>query len=388
MCPVTANTIHGATFFMTATTTILFAGGGTGGHLFPGIAVADELRRRDSRVRIVFVGSTRSIESTIVAEHRLEHRMLPVEPLPTLKRNPIQFVYQNWHAYLGANRLIRELKPSAVIGLGGYASAPLVWSARRHRIPVILIEQNVIPGRTTRWLSSLADDVCVSFEATISQLPKARRINLTGNPVRSEIAALFQRQSNANAGDEPVSQPPELLILGGSQGADSLNAAVMEAMRSLSSEMRPWRITHQTGPRDAELVRRTYFELGLSARVEPFFHEMSSLYRRASLVISRSGATTLAELGCAGTAMILVPYPHAADDHQRANALAFVNQGAAILVAHAEGTEKTAKDLVLAIKLLVNDPDRRHQMGREARKLVRSEASQTIATIIEKGMNH
>lgn len=373
---------------MSASATILFAGGGTGGHLFPGIAVADELRRRDGSVRIVFVGSSRSIESTIVAEHRLEHRMLPVEPLPMLRRNPVRFAYRNWVALRQAQRMVKELSPSAVIGLGGYASAPLVWAARRQRIPVTLIEQNVIPGRTTRWLSSFADDVCVSFEETISRLPKTRRIHLTGNPVRSDIAALFYRQGNNNEFEGTASQPPELLILGGSQGADSLNAAVVEAMRSLSREMRPWQISHQTGPRDADLVRTTYRELGLSACVEPFFHEMSSLYRRASLVISRSGATTLAELACAGTPMILLPYPYAADDHQRANALAFVNQGAAILVSHAENTERTGEDLVSVIKPIVSDPERRYQMGRESRKLARPEAAQAIATVIQDGMKH
>ena len=369
---------------MVGSTTFLFAGGGTGGHLFPGIAVADELRRRDGSVRIVFVGSSRSIESNIVAEHRLEHRMLPVEPLPTLRRNPIRFAYRNLKALQQAKRLIRELRPTAVIGLGGYASAPVVWAARRHRIPVILIEQNVIPGRTTRWLSSYADDICISFEETKSRLPKGRRIHVTGNPVRSEIRALFDLRATEKGGETIASSPPELLILGGSQGADSLNVAVLEAMRLLSSEMKPWRICHQTGPRDSDMVRKTYCELGLTACVEPFFHEMSSLYGRASLVISRSGATTLAELACAGTAMILVPYPHAADDHQRANALAFVNRGAAHLVEHAEKKEKTAEDLVQAMKPLLNNTEQRLQMGQNAQSLARPDAAHAIANVIQK----
>ena len=179
---------------MGAPPTFVFAGGGTGGHLFPGIAVAEELRRRNPSTRIVFVGSTRAIELSIVAEHRLEHRMLTVEPLPQLRRNPLRFAFRNWQAWRGAIRLLKELRPTAVIGLGGFASAPLVWAASRHRIPVVLLEQNVIPGRTTRWLSRFADQVCVSFAETRPRLARARSVIVTGNPVRAEIAALHDRQ--------------------------------------------------------------------------------------------------------------------------------------------------------------------------------------------------
>ena len=206
--------------------------------MFPGIAIAAELRRRDPLAKMVFVGSTRSIEATIVAEQGLEHRMLSVEPLPMLKRNPFRFLYRNWQACRAATRLLQELSPAAVIGLGGYASAPLVWAASRRRIPVVLIEQNVIPGRTTRWLSRYAQQVCVSFPETISQLPRARHATVTGNPVRAEIAALLDRSSVVSVvttakkipTENSSTAPRELLILGGSQGADSLNAAVFAAL--------------------------------------------------------------------------------------------------------------------------------------------------------------
>jgi UDP-N-acetylglucosamine--N-acetylmuramyl-(pentapeptide) pyrophosphoryl-undecaprenol N-acetylglucosamine transferase len=368
---------------MSPSSTILFAGGGTGGHLFPGIAVADELRRRDASTRIVFVGSSRSIESTIVAEHRLEHRMLPVEPLPTLKRNPLRFIYRNWQAWRTATRLLNEFRPSAVVGLGGYASAPLVWEASRRHIPVVLIEQNVIPGRTTRWLSRFANDVCVSFPETNSRLPRARRINVTGNPVRADIATLHNRPLVAIVEESASSPPRELLILGGSQGADSLNAAVLAAFRKLSGETAGWKIVHQTGPRDVDLARRTYESMGLSAVVEPFFHEMSSLYGRANLVISRAGATTLAELACAGTAMILLPYPFAADDHQRANAQVFVDHKAAVMVEHAATPEKTADELVTVLRSLLIDAELRKQMGIAAREFAHPNAAQMIANVIE-----
>ena len=369
---------------MNPPSTILFAGGGTGGHLFPGIAAADELRRRDPSTRIVFVGSTRSIESSIVAEHGLEHRMLPVEPLPTLKRNPIRFVFQNWQAWRGAIRLLKELRPAAVIGLGGYASAPIVWAASRRRIPVILIEQNVIPGRTTRLLSRIAGHVCVSFKETISRLPKARDVVVTGNPVRASIAQLHNRTLIEGSEDESsATKKKELLILGGSQGAESLNVAVMPAITKLAEQLKTWKIVHQTGPLGVERARSLYLELGLSFVVEPFFHDMADLYSRADLVISRSGATTLAELACAQTPMILLPYPHAADDHQRANALTFVDHRAAVLVEHTNAPEKTTDRLVDALMSLIDDSLRRTQMGQAAKELAHPNAAIAFANVIE-----
>lgn len=358
--------------------------------MFPGIAIAAELRRRDPLAKMVFVGSTRSIEATIVAEQGLEHRMLSVEPLPMLKRNPFRFLYRNWQACRAATRLLQELSPAAVIGLGGYASAPLVWAASRRRIPVVLIEQNVIPGRTTRWLSRYAQQVCVSFPETISQLPRARHTTVTGNPVRAEIAALLDRSSVVSVvttaekipAENSSTAPRELLILGGSQGADSLNAAVFAALPKLAAALSDWKIVHQTGPRDVEKARRVYEELGLTAEVAPFFHEMSALYRRASLVISRSGATTLAELACAGTAMVLLPYPFAADDHQRANAQVFLDQHAALIVKHVEPPQRTADQLEAALRALLDDPDRRIAMGRAATELAHPRAAEQIADVI------
>ena len=375
---------------MKPASTFLLAGGGTGGHLFPGIAIAAELRRRDPLAKMVFVGSTRSIEATIVAEQGLEHRMLSVEPLPMLKRNPFRFLYRNWQACRAATRLLQELSPAAVIGLGGYASAPLVWAASRRRIPVVLIEQNVIPGRTTRWLSRYAQQLCVSFPETISQLTRARHATVTGNPVRAEIAALLDRSSVVSVvttaekipAENSSTAPRELLILGGSQGADSLNAAVFAALPKLAAALSDWKIVHQTGPRDVEKARRVYEELGLTAEVAPFFHEMSALYRRASLVISRSGATTLAVLACAGTAMVLLPYPFAADDHQRANAQVFLDQHAALIVEHVEPPQRTADQLEAALRSLLDDADRRTAMGRAATELAHPRAAEQIADVI------
>ena len=360
--------------------TYLFAGGGTGGHLFPGIAVARELKRRDPDSRHVFVGSNRPIEASIANDQQLEHRTLPVESLATLKRNPVRFLIQNLIAWRDARRLLTELNPSAVIGLGGFASAPLVLAASRRHIPVILLEQNIIPGRTTRWLSRLADRICVTFDDT--KLPRAKNVVVTGNPVRSEIADLFSRDSANPNRSAAFGSKPQLLILGGSQGADSLNDAVLAMIRNSPDLRASWSIVHQTGPRQADQLRQVYQQLGVEATVEPFFHDMATRYAATSLAISRAGATTLSELACAGIPMILMPYPHAADDHQRANALVFENSEAAIVVEHAATCESTANDLAQAIQKLAIDQHRRNTMSHAAKKLARPHAVTTIADVI------
>ena len=369
--------------------TILFAGGGTGGHLFPGIAVAEVLQSRFPTIHLIFVGSPRSIELTIAAENNIEHRMLPVESLSTLKRNPFRFVWRNWQACRTSKKWMKELRPAAVIGLGGYASAPLVYAASWKQVPIILLEQNVIPGRTTRSLSRFAANVCISFAEATKFLPRARRITVTGNPVRAEIARLSNRPCSAivtpnSLQHSPEQHPPaELLILGGSQGADSLNAAVLKAIAAQRGPLSSWKITHQTGPRDVDAARQMYEQIGLKAVVAPFFHEMSELYDRASLVVSRSGATTLAELACAGKAMILLPYPHAADAHQHANANVFVERQAAILVEHAQTPDETATALARELGRLLRDAEQRQRMGSSAHTLAHPLAAERIADVIE-----
>ena len=360
---------------MESRATYLFAGGGTGGHLFPGIAVARELLERTPESRVIFVGSTRAIESTIVAEQGFEHRTLSVEPLPTLKRNPWKFAWKNLRAWFAARQMLRELKPNMVIGLGGFASAPLVLAANRFRVPVLLLEQNVIPGRTTRMLSRYASHVCVTFVESKARLPHASSVIVTGNPVRTEIATL-------NGTIRSFSANSVLLVLGGSQGADSLNEAVIAALRQIRDALEGWSVVHQTGPRQAEEVRRAYQELKIPAIVEAFFHDMPKYYATASLAISRAGASTLTELACVGIPMILLPYPHSADDHQKANAHAFEIDGAAVIVEHANPCHLTAERLTQALMRMIHDPEQLRTMALAARKLAIPDATRKIADVI------
>ncbi len=361
---------------MTQPRTFILAGGGTGGHLFPGVALALELQRREPDARLLFVGSERTLEQTILSRHQFERRSLPVEPPREVTRHPWRFLTRNWSAWRAARRLIRSEQPCAVIGLGGYASAPVVWEASRVGVPIILLEQNVVPGRATRWLSRLASVVCTSFAETSARLPRSVKVELTGTPVRLEIVE--SASSTADVSASTPHAPRELLVLGGSQGADSLNEAVVAALHLIGEARSGWRVVHQTGQRQLDAMRTAHAALSSDALVEAFFEDLPTRYRTASLVVSRAGATTLAELACAGLPAILLPYPYATDDHQNANALAYAARGAAHCVRHRSSTEETSLALSDSLIRLMSDDPLRHQMSLAAQASARPLATHAV----------
>lgn len=365
----------------------IFAGGGTGGHLMPGLAVAAELSRVEPDARVIFVGSSRSLERQVLSQPealRFEHVILAAEPLATARRRPWRFVWRNWRSFREAQRLLRTKRPAVVIGLGGYASVPVVFAAQRLGLPTVLLEQNVVPGKATRWLSRRASRVCVSFEATSHRLSRTDNIVITGNPVRVEIASLHVSPALlwGESGGERAASPKTLLVLGGSQGASGINRAMLPAAEQLRSELAGWRIVHQTGAEQADEVRRQYAKLTVDHEVEPFFHDMATLYSTATLVVSRAGATTLAELACAGCPTILIPYPAATDNHQHLNADEFVAAGAARCVTQATDPADTASRLKADLRLLIGDADQRTVMRRAMSALARPDAAlQVLAEI-------
>lgn len=228
---------------------LVFASGGSGGHIFPAVAVADAVRARNPRITPVFVGSDRSIEREIAARHGYERFVLPAASLNCLWRRPRTFLRTQWDAYRQAREFLQDRGPAAVIGCGSFSGAPLVYAASKLNIPVILLEQNVVPGRATSWLSRRADAVCVSFAESCRKLPRKTRTPVTGNPVRREIAQLAQR-------NEPrVGCRPTLLILGGSQGARAVNNGVCSVATRLKWLLEDWQIIHQTGWNDAARIR-------------------------------------------------------------------------------------------------------------------------------------
>lgn len=351
----------------------LFAGGGTGGHLFPGVAVAQVLAETVPGCRIIFAGSDREIEQLIISQYGYEHRSVPIVSSAVLWRNPLSFVWSTWRAYRRAIRQLEHERPACVIGLGGYASVPVGMAASRLGIPLILLEQNVVAGRANCWLSRRANFVCTSFPNTAGLAGGALRVNVTGNPVRRSIAEL----ADEPAGRETTASGV-LLVLGGSQGARAVNEATVSVVESLASPFTGWQIVHQTGERDCDMVRERYAARGINHIVEPFFSDLTEWYRKATLAISRAGATTLAELACAGCPTVLVPFPNSVKDHQLHNARLVESCGGAVVVEQSTGATSTADALSDVLKPLLADAPRRAQMATAMRTMARPSAAQDV----------
>lgn len=364
-----------------------FSGGGTGGHLMPGLALAAALREFDSAAQIEFVGSTKPLERDLVSRQGYPHLGLNVEPLNTLKRAPWQFAIKNWQAYRAAVRWLNARKPACVIGLGGYASAPLVLAAARRRVPTLILEQNVIPGRATQWLAPRVDSVVISFAATRELL--IGKLHDLGTPIRSEIAALAvdsaerttRTVSGLRAGTADPREPI-LLILGGSQGAEGLNEAVLRMVEKSSDLLAGWKIVHQTGREHVAAVHDRYERQDFNAIATAFIDDMATMLREATLVISRAGATTLAELACAARPTVLVPYPFATDDHQRKNADYFVNANAARLVLQQADPEATASVLRETIEGMLESTTIAEELSTQMRLLARPNATAETLKLI------
>ena len=348
---------------------VVIAGGGTGGHLFPGIAVARELLRRHPDARITFAGTARGIEARVVPREGFELDLLRSAGLKgTSIAARIRGVLLLPLSAIDAWSILSRRSPDVVIGVGGYSSGPVVLFAALRRIPTLLLEQNAVPGLTNRLLARAVSAAAVTFESTAGYF--GRRAIVAGNPVRPEFLSEHHRSAPRRAG------PPRILIFGGSQGAHAINVAMVEAAPQLALHPGGLAVTHQTGERDLELVRDGYRRAGLEARVEPFLFAMDREMNDADLVVCRAGATTIAELTAAGRASVLVPLPTAADDHQRKNAEVLAAAGAAEIV-----EQKVLSGALLAerITALVGDAGRLETMSAAARRLARPDAARVIA---------
>jgi UDP-N-acetylglucosamine--N-acetylmuramyl-(pentapeptide) pyrophosphoryl-undecaprenol N-acetylglucosamine transferase len=356
----------------TAMPTIVFAGGGTGGHLFPGIAVAEALQGRGVAANYLFAGSGRTVERQIVAGRGFEHFALPVESSAVLWRSPVRFANRMWKSARVARDLLRERKATVVVGLGGFASVPVVWAARMNRVPILLLEQNAVPGRATSWLSRRAVLTCLGFAEAAHRLPNHCRHLVTGNPVRTEITALA-------TSTRQIETSRTLLVLGGSQGSAALNDAFLSCVERQPQDFANWKIVHQTGRRDFASVQQRYAALQHDAVVAPFFDEVVRHYGGAGLAVARAGALTLSELACAGIPAVLIPYRNAVRNHQRLNAYAFEHVGAARVVRQSVDSDVTAADLHEQLRLVMTNDGLRSRMSRAIRGLARPEAASTVA---------
>ena len=329
---------------------VVFAGGGTGGHLFPGLAVAERLAAANPRVHISFCGSGKAFEREHVSRAGFDYFALPSRPLPHGLREAMAFLVANLAGYLAAARFLREHDVAAVVGLGGYASVPMGQAAVHQDVPLVLLEQNIVPGKATRWLARRATLICTAFEETSLWLQRPGPVRVTGNPIRRGFqrspstpphrpgkAIAFADGANIT---EAVSSPSEeesastrqLLILGGSGGAHALNEDVPPALGRLRSQLTGWRIVHQSGESGLGATRTLYGKLALEATVVPFLNDMPQTLAATDLAICRAGGTTLAELAASGVPAILLPYPHATDHHQAANARHFAAGGGCITI--------------------------------------------------------
>ncbi len=308
---------------------VVIAGGGTGGHLFPGIAIAEEIRARAPACRLLFVSRGSGFERAA-----LGHAGFPLAPVAVegLKGrglwNQARSLLRLPGAVLHASVLLGSARPEIVIGLGSYAAGPVVLAAWLRRVPIALCEQNIRPGITNRGLARLADRIYTSFEQTEGGFDP-RKVLWTGNPLRREIV-----RAAVNRGRGERAHPRErfsVLVLGGSQGAHAINTAVAQALPHLAPRGR-FEFVHQTGAADEAATRAAYRVAGITGRVQAFFQDMAPRYLASDLVVCRAGATTVAEITAFGKPAIFIPFPHAADDHQRWNAQRLVDAGAAEMI--------------------------------------------------------
>lgn len=349
---------------------LLIAGGGTGGHLFPGVAIAEELRAREPAAAVRFVGTRRGIEARVLPELGWDLSLIEISGLKTVGAlGALRGLARLPRALLQARRVLREFQPDVVLGVGGYASGPVVLMARLAGIPTAICEQNSIPGLTNKILGRIVRAVFVSFDGTRRFFQPAKTA-LTGNPVRR---GLVQKLLDAR-GEPPARGPVHVLVSGGSLGAVAVNPLAADALIALARTT-PLSIVHQTGDKGlAETVER-YRAAGVAAECHAFIKDMAAAYQRADLIVCRAGATTVAELAITGKPAVFIPYPFAADNHQELNARAMADAGAALMFRQAE---LTADKLADALRPLIADPARRAEMGARMQALARPAAAAAV----------
>lgn len=343
----------------------LIAGGGTGGHIFPGLAVTQELEALG--VACHWLGARRGLEAELVGKRGIPITLVDLEGMQA--RAPVESVRaaaQLPAAVLTAARTLLRLRPDVVLGVGGYASSAGVLAAGLLGVPWVLQEQNAVPGLTNRFLAPWADAVCCGFSDALAHFPSLAA-EWTGNPVRREFFS---------AREASIHRPPNLLVLGGSQGSLFLNRIVPRALAALRAAGVAPRIRHQAGVRWAEIVRTGYHDLKLEAEVSAFLAEPWQAMAEADLVVARAGALTVAELAAAGRAALLIPFAAAAGNHQEHNARSLERLGGAAVMREDEVTPET---LSLRLAELLSEPERLAAMGRAAATAARPDAARRIA---------
>src|SRR4030066_674497 len=352
---------------------VIIAGGGTGGHLFPGLAIAEELKRRNGMTEIIFVGTEHGIEARVVPKEGYPIKFLRAEGMigiPLHRRIPA--MAKMILSFLDAYKIIKLVRPDILIGVGGYASGAIMLIAAFMSIPTVILEQNCVPGLTNRILGKFVKAVCTNYQESMPFFPKEKTF-LTGNPVRMHVL-----RGSSEFGYKLFSLERGLFtvfIFGGSLGARSINSVVVDSLSHMHDLRDKIQFLHQTGSKDYGNVRDAYRKFGFKGTVTPFIFEMGEAYAVSDLVISRAGATTLAELTALGKPAVLIPYPHATGHHQELNARKLLEMGAARMI---RDNELSGESLSRTIRALCENEALRAEMQKNSRALGKPEPAATV----------
>jgi UDP-N-acetylglucosamine--N-acetylmuramyl-(pentapeptide) pyrophosphoryl-undecaprenol N-acetylglucosamine transferase len=357
---------------------VLMAGGGTGGHLFPALAIAEELRRQEPGVEILFIGSDRGLERDVVTREGYDFAPIRLRGWSRrLNWKAFQFPLFLFLGLLQSYFIVRRFRPDVAIGTGGYVSGPAVmWSALMG-LPTLIQEQNSLPGVTTRILSGHVDEVHLSFAQSRRYFRRRDHLRLSGNPLRGGVGQIERSQASRAFSFDPYR--PAVLITGGSQGAHSINLAVADGFGRLVD--RGVQVLWQTGSRDLEAMRQRFSGEGYRAVITDFIEDMSLAYAAVDVVVCRAGATTVAEVAACGLPAIFVPFPFATADHQRLNALAMVKAGAAEMVLNGELKEGRLIEVLLS---LLEDESKRRIMALRSQRFGRPQAAATLVRAVRR----
>lgn len=348
--------------------TVMIAAGGTGGHIYPGLAIAKEFLHRDPKTRVVFAGTSRGLEEQLVPAAGFELETLRIGALKNVSLGrQLKSLARMPKDFLEVFALLRKYQPRVVIGAGGFVTGPVVLAAALKGLPTMVIEPNALPGFTNRILARFVRRAAVSFVESL-RFFRGRGV-VTGTPVRSEFFELEPK---------PASSETRVLVFGGSQGAKAINDAMIEALPHLESVLDRLKIVHQTGQSDYQRIRDAYERAGVVANVKPYIDRMGEAFRDADFVICRAGAMTSAEVAAAGRPAIMIPFPLAADDHQRKNAEALERAGAARMIVQ---SELSGARLAAEILDLCASSSKRAEMGKAARMLARPDAARKVVDL-------
>jgi UDP-N-acetylglucosamine--N-acetylmuramyl-(pentapeptide) pyrophosphoryl-undecaprenol N-acetylglucosamine transferase len=365
---------------------ILFAGGGNAGSLYPGLTVAEQLLHKIPQVLISFAGPGSSLERHTIRAAGYQYLTIPSRAVPRSPWQTVRFVTDNVAGYCAVRWLLREQQVSLVVGLGGYTSAAVVRAAVDRRTPIILLEQNAIPGRTTRWLSRSSALVCAAFAEVQPHLHVQTTVKVTGNPVRPAFAALHRRRQQCGGATvslaDDLPRKKQLVVLGGADGARSLNESLPRALQQLGSLLDDWQIVHQTGDGQLQETQQRYADCGVDALTVACIDEIAALLFASDLVVCRAGGTMLAELALAGVPALLVPSQLAIDDHQIANAKVFAAAGACRLIDESSQQGALHTALACELKTLICGDELRAEMRRKMHALAQPQAPAELAAVI------